>query len=147
LKTDSLFYRDNTPSVPQLVAQTRQQIGDRSGQLDLLDLLETIMVYKLPTCSPEEIQRMMCLPEVDLKQTRFYQDVFTEGRQEGRAEGRQEEACALVVRLLRRPLGQLNGDLEVCLQSLSLPQLEVLADALLDFTTLSNLEVWLSQSP
>jgi predicted transposase YdaD len=73
----------------QLVAQT-QQIRDRSGQLELLDLLETIMVYKLPTCSREEIQRMMGLPEVDLKQTRFYQDVFTEGRQEGRAEGRQE---------------------------------------------------------
>ena len=109
----------------------------------LLDLLETIMVYELPTCSWEQLQRMMGLPEVDLKQTRFYQDVFIERRQEGRAEGRQEEACTLVLRLLRRRLGQLDADLEARLQSLPLLQLEALADALLDFTTLSGLDAWL----
>jgi predicted transposase YdaD len=86
---------------------------------------------------------MMGLPEVDLKQTRFYQDVFIERRQEGRAEGRQEEACTLVLRLLRRRLGQLDADLEARLQSLPLLQLEALADALLDFTTLSGLDAWL----
>ena len=87
-----------------------------------LDLIETIVVYKLPRLSREEIQRMLHLPEVELKQTRFYQDVFAEGRTEGRTEGReregraegraegqQQEEAALVLRLLRRRLGALAG--------------------------------------
>jgi predicted transposase YdaD len=53
-------------------------------------LIETILVYKLPTLSREEIQAMLELTDVDLKQTRFYQDVFTEGR----LEGGQEEVAA-----------------------------------------------------
>ena len=55
-----------------------------------VDLIETILVYKLPRLTREEIQRMLHLPDVELKQTRFYQDVFAEGRIEGRAEGRAE---------------------------------------------------------
>jgi hypothetical protein len=53
----------------------------------------------------------------------------------------------LVLRLLSRRLGQLDGDLETRLRTLTLLQLEALADALLDFTTLSDLEAWLSQAP
>ena len=33
---------------------------------------------------------MLHLPEMELKKTRFYQEVFGEGRQEGRQEGWQE---------------------------------------------------------
>jgi predicted transposase YdaD len=33
---------------------------------------------------------MLHLPDTDLKQTRFYQEVFAEGREEGRDEGRKE---------------------------------------------------------
>src|SRR5512143_273996 len=54
--------------------------------LGWLDLIETIVVYKLPQLSREEIQRMLHLPEVELKQTRFYQDVFAEGRSEGQQQ-------------------------------------------------------------
>jgi predicted transposase YdaD len=86
---------------------------------------------------------MIGLPEVDLKQTRFYQDVFTEGRQ----EGRQEEALALVLRLLGRRFGLIDAALESRLRRLTLPQIEALADALLDFTTVTDLEEWLNQPP
>ena len=123
----------------QLVNQTLQEMGDRTKQLELLDLLETIMVYKLPTLSREEIQRMIGLPDVDLKQTRFYQDVFTEGR--------QEEAAALALRLLHRKLGNLTADLESRLQTLTLLQIEALVDALFEFTTIGDLEAWLTQQP
>ena len=33
---------------------------------------------------------MMHLPDMELKKTRFYQEVFGEGLQEGRQEARQE---------------------------------------------------------
>ena len=58
--------------------------------LEMLDLVETILVYKFPTLSREEIRAMLHLPERELKKTRFYQEVFGEGRQEGRQEGWQE---------------------------------------------------------
>lgn len=36
----------------------------------------------------------------ELKQTRFYQDVFAEGKQEGREEGRQEGKLETIPQLL-----------------------------------------------
>lgn len=36
----------------------------------------------------------------ELKQTRFYQDVFEEGKQEGRQEGRQESKLEIIPQLL-----------------------------------------------
>ena len=45
--------------------------------------IETIVVYKLPQLSREEIRDMIGLKDIELKQTRFYQDVFKEGHQEG----------------------------------------------------------------
>jgi predicted transposase/invertase (TIGR01784 family) len=44
--------------------------------------------------------------DTDIKQTRFYRDVFQEGRQEGRQEGlqegRQEERQQLIAQLRQR---------------------------------------------
>ncbi len=55
-----------------------------------LDIIETILVYKLPKLTREEIKQMIGLQDIELKQTRFYQDVFQEGHEEGRQEGKQE---------------------------------------------------------
>ncbi len=49
--------------------------------------IETIIVYKLPEKSREEIAAMFSLG--DLKQTRFYQDAFADGEQLGERRGRQ----------------------------------------------------------
>ena len=50
----------------------------------LLDLVEAILVYKLPQLSIEEIREMLDLRDATLRQTWFYQEVLHEGRQEGR---------------------------------------------------------------
>ena len=55
-----------------------------------LDFIETILVYKLPRLSREEIKTMFALNEIELKQTRFYQEAVEEGC--------QEECIALVTR-------------------------------------------------
>ena len=111
-----------------------------------LDLIETIVVYKLPHLSREEIQRMLHLPEVELKQTRFYQDVFaegrTEGRTEGRAEGQQQGEAALVLRLLRRRLGAVSAEVENRIRALPVAELEALGEALLDWHTPAELMAW-----
>ena len=60
---------------------------------------------KPPTVSREKIQKMLNLT-VDLKQTRFYQEVFAEGQQEGEQEERQKEGGALILCLLQRRCGE-----------------------------------------
>ncbi len=78
---------------------------------------------------------MLSFSYSDLKQTRFYQDVF--------GEGKLEEACALVMRQLARRIGPLSADQALRLHALNLEQVESLAEALLDFTRAEDLEKWL----
>jgi hypothetical protein len=63
--------------------------------------------------------------------------------QEGRQEGRQEGEALLVLRLLVRRVGELTPEVRSQVQSLSLPELEALGEALLDFSALSDLLGWL----
>ena len=100
----------------------------------MTNLVETIIVYKLPRLSREEIQEMLGFTDVDLKQTRFYQDVYAEAE------------ANLVLRLLNRRFGELDSNLVEQIQSLKVSELEALAEALLDFATVADLESWLQQS-
>ena len=79
---------------------------------------------------------MLGVTDTDLKQTRFYQDVF--------AEGRQEEGATLILRQLQRRCGVLAPALTGQIARLSVPQLEALGEALLDFRDLTDLEQWLA---
>jgi hypothetical protein len=65
--------------------------------------------------------------------------VFAEGRQEGRQQG----GSAVLLRQLRRRFGVLDAPRVECIQALSIPQLDDLAEALLDFKTLDDLDAWL----
>lgn len=112
---------------------------DTARKAAIVNLVETILVYKLPTLSREEIQSMLELTETELKQTRFYQEVFTEGRQ----EGRQEEGVTLILRLLQRRCGELTPAVREQITRLRLPQLEALGEALLEFRGPAELEQWL----
>ncbi|NEU74374.1 Rpn family recombination-promoting nuclease/putative transposase [Hassallia byssoidea VB512170] len=72
----------------EIVNNTRQQIIDAAQQREIIQLIETILIYKLPRLSREEMEKMFGLNE--LKQTRFYQEVFAEGKEEGKLEGKEE---------------------------------------------------------
>jgi predicted transposase YdaD len=96
------------------------------------------LVYKLPRLTREEIQQMLGFTDIDIKQTRFYQDVYAEGEQEGKLE--------LILRLLNRRFGELDTNLIKQIRGLDVSQLEELAEALLEFSSQDDLEVWLQQS-
>jgi predicted transposase/invertase (TIGR01784 family) len=72
-----------------LLAEEPPADGGLTG-VALVDWVETLLVYKLPRLSREEIRKMLDIFNVELKQTRFYQEVFAEGLEEGHKEGRQE---------------------------------------------------------
>jgi predicted transposase/invertase (TIGR01784 family) len=121
-----------------------------------LDLVEAILVNKFPKLTIEEIQKMINLREADITQTRFYQQVLeigrtegihlgrTEGKQEGKQEGTQQGEANIVIRLLTRRCGNLSNELQATVRSFSIPQLESLGEALLDFKDIEDLENWLN---
>jgi predicted transposase YdaD len=80
---------------------------------------------------------MLGFTEIDVRQTRFYQDVFAEGKQEGEA--------ILILRFLNHRLGRLDDSVIEQIQQLSISQLEDLAEALLDFANLADLTGWLQE--
>jgi predicted transposase/invertase (TIGR01784 family) len=59
-----------------LAGQVKLRHPNSTNTVDLLELIETILIYKFPQLSREEIQKMLDFTYSDLKQTRFYQDVF-----------------------------------------------------------------------
>ncbi len=81
----------------QLIEQARVEVIDEVAQGELIQLIETIIVYKLSNKSREEIIAMLGLNE--FKQTRVYQDVFHEGVEEGLQEGERRAKLESVPRL------------------------------------------------
>jgi predicted transposase YdaD len=65
--------------------------------------------------------------------------------QEAKEEGREEEALSIVLKQLKRRLGNIPDELLSQVQRLSLVQIEDLCDVLLDFVTVADLEGWLQQ--
>ncbi|MEY3868606.1 MAG: hypothetical protein RLZZ338_2497 [Cyanobacteriota bacterium] len=78
----------------ELARQAEREIANAVVKKSLIELLETIIVYKLPQKSREEIAAMFELS--DLKKTRFYQDVFAEGKTEAQAEAKQREKVSIL---------------------------------------------------
>ncbi|MEB3150052.1 MAG: DUF4351 domain-containing protein, partial [Sphaerospermopsis sp.] len=69
-----------------------------------------------------------------------------EGRLEGRQEGRREEGQDLILRQLNRRLSNIDELLIERIKGLSIAQLENLGEALLDFSSVADLEAWLNQN-
>ncbi len=67
------------------------------------------------------------------------------GLQKGIKEGRQEQGTAMALRLLNRRVGEIKPTLVKRIASLPLAKLEALTDALLDFSTVNDLNQWLRE--
>ena len=57
------------------------------NKAEILEMIETILVYKFPTLGREEVKKMLGYNDISLKQTQFYREVFAEGEQEGEQKG------------------------------------------------------------
>ena len=68
-----------------------------------------------------------------------------EGIEQGLVQGKQSEALSLIRRLLLRKVGTLTPELQQRIEQLQLTQLEDLAEELLDFSEIADLEAWLQQ--
>ena len=79
--------------------------------------------------------------EVMMRESVIYQEILQEGRQEGRQEGER----SLVLLLLEQRLGHLSSAERDRISPLNLKQLEALALALLNFSSIADLRTWLEQ--
>lgn len=70
----------------------------------------------------------------------------TTGERIGFERGRTEGEISLVLRQLSRRFGSLSQNAQTQIQSLSLPQIEALGEALLDFSTPDDLTHWLQDN-
>jgi hypothetical protein len=91
----------------------------------------------------EEQELMMVLSQAYLE---WEQQTEQTGEDRGVVKGRQEEAQALILRLLARRLGGISSVIKAQVQALSLTQLEALGEALLDFSEPTDLVSWLDRN-
>ena len=70
----------------------------------------------------------------------LYQRHREQAKQEGSQEGKQH----LILRLLNRRVGEIHASLIERIRGLSIEQLENLGEALLDFSSVADLETWLN---
>lgn len=68
-----------------------------------------------------------------------------DGRKEGREKGRKEGEQAIILRQLSRRFGELLPQVRARVKSMNSTQLEVLGEALFDFTSIDDLNNWLEE--
>ena len=81
-------------SARELINRTNSEIESVRQQKQLLQIIETILVYKFPSMEIKEIQEMFGLS--DLKKTRVYQQAFEEGEKEGEQRGKMLAVPAML---------------------------------------------------
>ena len=89
------------------------------------------MVYKFENKSQREVEEML---GITLKETRVYREIKLEGEK------------SLILRQLTRRVGELPEDVRQRVEVLSLEELENLGEALLDFSSMADLQVWLEEN-
>jgi predicted transposase YdaD len=78
-----------------------------------------------------------------MRESIIYQEILQEGEQRGRTEGKLEGEQSVILRQLARRIGDVPLDQQSQIRSLSLYQLEALAEALLGFSEPAELTTWL----
>jgi predicted transposase/invertase (TIGR01784 family) len=133
-----------TPKLARQINEKVQQEPDSDLQDQVVKFIETVLVYKFPKLSRQEIEAMFTFN--DLKNTRVYQDAKQEGKQEGLQLGKQEglrRQVAMLVRMLTRKFGKLSPRTKNRITKLSVTKLENLAEVIFDLQTVADLNTWL----
>jgi predicted transposase/invertase (TIGR01784 family) len=133
----TIVKEDEAPELARsLLARTEQETFSELERANLIDIVTSIMVYKFTNLSRREIRAMLGL------------DFTQEPRaiREAKDEGREEQTIALITRQLTRRLGHpISEEVRSRFSTLPLPVLEDLGEALLDFSTIADLEAWLAE--
>lgn len=158
------FLQHKNPIAAALMAKMKIQPEDRPQvKAECLRLLVTLKLNpaKMQLISgfvdtylnlnqQEESTFQSFLSTMNLKEQEQIMELTTSWEQKGivkgRQEGQKEGQVATILRLLNRKFGTLPNAIALSIQSLESTQLDTLTEDLLDFQTLDDLQVWLSNS-
>jgi hypothetical protein len=153
------FVRLKNPAATALMAKMQIQPEDRVRvKFQMLRLLATLRLdrekmdliagfvdaYLALTAKEELALRWKVAKLPDSKRKASIMELITSYQKEGRREGRIEGERALVQRLLQRRIGPLSPMTAKKISRLNSEALEALAEALLDFTSATDLDHWLA---
>lgn len=127
---------EEAPQQARALLSRLNEVEPNTERQAIISLIVTILSYRFTEMSRQEVEVML---DIRFQETRLYQEVKEEGRQEGEV--------SLVLKLLRRQVGPLASEVEAQVSELPLPLLEDLGEALLDFNERSDLTTWLEQHP
>jgi hypothetical protein len=121
------------------IAQVAALESDRPFRQDALSWLGNLKVILEAKQSrePEDEELMMQLSPL-------YLEKIQQAELAGEARGEFKGETRMIVRLLNRRLGEVPAQYLTQIQQLNVMQLEDLGEALLDFTTVTDLDSWLS---
>ena len=166
-----------TPKLARKLADKVEQETNTNLQAEVVKFIETVLVYKFPKLSRQEIEVMFT--HSDLKKTRVYQEAMQEGVQIGEQRGLQigeqkglqigeqkglqigeqrglqigeqkgllKGQTAMLLRQLTRKFGKVNPRVKSRISKLSALQLENLAEVIFDLETVADLNAWLKMQP
>jgi predicted transposase/invertase (TIGR01784 family) len=135
----SLAQTDEPESILLSVAAKIEDIGSSKIQANL-----TATAFILAGLVLDKNRVKQILRRDNMRESATYQDILAEGEEKGKTQGRVEEAKGLVIRQLIRKLGNVSPNLLAKIEALPLERVESLGEDLLDFTSIANLEQWLT---
>jgi len=115
----------------------QRNIDHQPASKAIIEMVTTVMVYKFEQLSQKDVEIML---GITLQETRVYKEI----KEVGLEQGREEATFNLVIRLLTKRFGEISQEKRSSISTLSLPVLEDLSEALLDFTSLTDLQTWLA---
>lgn len=126
------------------VASRVQELPDPDQKTSIKTIVEVIAGLELESSIVRQIMESSIFSESSV-----YQEIIAKGKAEGKAEGRAEvieHERSLLTRQLIRKIGVLSNEQRAKVSQLSQSQLDLLGEALLDFSSLEDLTEWLQSN-
>ena len=132
-----LSQTDNPEKVLQQVARQIEKISDN---IESNNIAASTGIIAGLVLNQSIIKRL--LKEEIMKESVIYQEILAKGITEGEILGFKKGEANLILKQINRRVGNISTDWVNKIQELSLEQLEDLGEALLDFTSQSDLINW-----
>ncbi|MDJ0795612.1 MAG: DUF4351 domain-containing protein [Calothrix sp. MO_167.B12] len=129
------------PTVKLMSLQLLASLGLNPAQIQLISgFIDTYLRLSPSEQASFESQ----LARIEPRQQEDVMQIVTSWMEEGIEKGKKQGELALLNRQLNRRFGSLSSQLQEQIENLSIPQLEDLGEAMLDFTSVADLEAWLA---
>ncbi len=136
-----------TEAIAEVAAMSADNVY-RGNALELFGNLLVVLEKKKKIEAEERNLIMQLSPlyleKIQAAEARGTQQGIQQGMQQGIQQGRQVGELAIVMKQLQRCFGNLSEEIREKIAGLSVERLEVLAEELLDFATVEDLENWLA---